>query len=86
MKYRQLSKLNIQESGQSDAKLTHIAVIAVTADRKLDGPLNHRLVVEITCVIFLMKHLLPTIQEVKRNDRLDPKAPINQKGKELPLS
>ena len=58
-------------------------VIAVAAVCKLDGPLNHRLV-EITCVIFLMKHLLPTIQEVERNVGLDPKAPINQKGKELP--
>ena len=58
-------------------------VIAVAAVCKLDGPLNHRLV-EITCVIFLMKHLLPPIQEVERNVGLDPKAPINQKGKELP--
>ena len=35
--------------------------------------------VEITCVIFLMKHLLLTIQQVKRSVGLDPKAPINQK-------
>ena len=58
-------------------------VIDVAANSKLDGPLNHRLV-EITCVIFLMKHLLLTIQQVKRNVGLDPKAPINQKGKRTP--